>query len=205
MLTFNSFILGGLLLRILFVLIGIVLSLKIIGFKNLKFLKQYVKTSFFSLDKLFYWLVAFLSIIYFEHLVSSSKSVTFSEVYEKNWFLSLIVIFLLFGVVLYAIIDTYKSIKDAKEHYKELSKAQTVKQIADVVSVASFFVPGGWFVKGALFGASSFANHHIDKKVKSKLSKAIIANIEVMVLIALVNLSIVLIATYLITNQILFW
>lgn len=205
MLTFNSFILFGLLLRVLFVAIGIILSLKIIGFKNIQFLKRYVQKSFFSIEKLFYWLIAFLSILYFEHLVSHVDGISFSEVYAKNWFLSLFVTLLLFGVILYAFIDANKSIKEAKENNKELAKAQTVKHITTVVSVVSFFVPGGWLVKGTIFGASRFMNNHVDNQVKNKLSRAIIENIEVMLLIAFVNLSIVLISTYLITNQILFW
>lgn len=205
MITYNSFILFGFILRVLFVGTGVFLSIKIIGFKNIKFLKKYVEKSFFSVTKLFYWLIVFLSIVHFEHLVSDAKSITFYETFSKSTFFSILSISLLLGVVVYAYIDMKQSIKQATETKKELSKAQTTKKVTKIVNVFSIFVPGGIWVKGAVFVGSKWLNNHVDNKIKNTLSSTIMKNIEAMLLIALLNLTIILMATYLITDQIIFW
>ena len=127
MITFNSFILFGFILRVLFVITGAVLTIRIIGLKNIQFLKQYIRAEAFSPYKLFYWFVAFLSIVYFEHLVSDANGITFSEVYIKNLFLSLFVMLLLFGVVGYAFKEMLRAVGVAKEVEKELGQGKTFK------------------------------------------------------------------------------
>ena len=205
MITFNSFVLFGFLLRVLFVGIGAFLSIKVIGFKNIQFLKEYVRKRAFGAHKLFYWIVAFLSIVYFEHLVSHAHSVTFSEVYTKNWFLSMLVMLLLFGVVTYAFLEAKNSIKVAKDTKTELESAKNWKTVFNVINIGSFFVPGGLMVKFAVFGISFGANMYVNNQIEKTLSKKIIETIEIMLIIVVVNLSIILISTYLITDQIIFW
>lgn len=205
MITFNTFILLGFSLRILFLIIGTYYTVKIIGFNNMEFLAKYIKRSFFSLQKLFYWIIAFLSIVYFEYLVSNAKGVSFSDVYNKNWFLTILVVVLLLGNVLYAYYDAKDSIANAKETKKDLSLAKTGKKLLRGVAIVSSFIPVAIIVKGGISLLSFLGSSKIDNMIAKKVSTEIIKTLEIMLIIAVVNLSIILISTYLITDQIIFW
>ena len=166
---------------------------------------KYLKSSFFPVQKLFYWFIAIVSLFYFEHLVSSAEKVTFSEVYSKNWFLSTFVVLLLLGIIIYAFLDAKSSIKEAKETTRQLNIAKFTQATSKAIGFASWFTPWGWTSKIFIFGVSKIAHRYIDNKVEQTLSSKIIKTIEIMLVIATINLSIILISTYLITNKILFW
>lgn len=205
MTTFNNLILTGFGLRILFVIIGTFYSFKIIGLKNIQFLSTYFKTHFLSFQKLFYWSIALFSIIYFEHLVSNAQGVSLNEVYKKNGFLTILVALLLIGIIVYAFFDAKESIQNAKETKKELKTAKNLKTITKVISIASWFAPGGHIVKVGIFAISIWGNRKIDRTIEAKVSMQVIKTIEAMLIIASINLSIILISTYLITGKIIFW
>lgn len=204
MITFNSFILLGLLLRLLLVLIGTFVTVKIIGFENINFLKQYIRKHAFSPFKLFYWFVVFTSLVYFEHLISDADAITFSQVYAKNWFLSLLTTALLFGVIVHAFIEAKDSTTLAKETKKQLQSGKTLKKVLKIAESISPFVPNP-LVKFPAMLISRAAHSYVDKKIEKNVSESIVKNIEIMLVIAITNLSIILIATYLITGNIAFW
>jgi len=205
MVTFNGFVLFALLFRFLFVLGGIILSFKIIGFKNIDFIKSYIRTHAFPPYRLFYWFVSFASIVYFEHLVSEANGITFSEAYAKNWFLSLLVTFLLFAVTFYAFTEAKSSVKVAKEIKDKLEWAQWGKLGFAIGNIFSFFIPGGWFAKIGLVATFKGLDIWLDSHIEDQVTKKIIENIGIMLIIALINLLIILISTYIITDKIIFW
>lgn len=205
MVTFNGFVLFGLLVRFLFVAAGIILSFRIIGFKNIDFIKSYIRTHAFPPYRLFYWFVAFASIIYFEHLVSEANSITFSEAYAKNWFLSLLVTFLLFSVTAYASIEAQNSIRVAKEIKSKLEWAQRGKIALAIANIVSFFIPVAWLARIGLVAIVSGLAAWLDSHIENEVAKKIIENIGIMLIIALINLLIILISTYIITDKIIFW
>ena len=181
------------------------MSIKIIGKENIKFILKYIKTRAFESHKLIIWIVAFGTLMYFEHLISNAKSVSISEVFDRSILLSLFVMFLLFSVNTYAFLDAKNSIKLAEETKKDLERAQFWKVICDVAKIGSWFIPGGIFAKLGFFAISSAANVFIDNHVENEITRTLIKNITIMVLLAVVNMTIVVISTYLITGHILFW
>ncbi len=204
MITFNAFVLLGLLLRLFLVGIGTFLTVKIIGFDNINFLKQYIRKQAFSGYKLFYWFVVFSSIIYFEHLISDANALTFSQAYAKNWFLSSLTTILLFAVIIHAFIEAKDSSSLAKETKKQLQGGKTLKKVLKVAETISPFVPNP-LVKFPAMLISRAAHSYVDKKIEKNVSSTIVKNIEIMLAIAITNLAIILIATYLITDNIAFW
>lgn len=202
---FEDFILNGFYLRMALVLIGVVFTIKIIGIKNIFFLKKYVDRNFFSFNKLIYWSIAFLSIWYFEHLISTSSTLLLSSSFEKNYWFSFFILFLLIAVVSYAFIDMLRGISDAKATKNEIEKAQLGKDVTSLLSFASFLIPGGVVAKGAFWGVTKLFDVYIDNKVKTNLSDKIKENINNMLKIVSINLFIVLGSTYLIRGQIIFW
>jgi Na+-transporting NADH:ubiquinone oxidoreductase subunit NqrB len=205
MITFNSFVLIGLIVRVVLVVLGGIISINIIGFKNINFLKQYITKKAFSSHRLFFWLVAFLSLFYFEYLVSHSQGVTFSEVFDKSIWLSLLVLFLLFAVVSYAFLELKDSVKNAKKVKADLENGKFAKDILSAIDFASWFVPGGFIAKGAILTATYVADYCINNEIEEQLTTKIIQNIEAMIIIVAANLSIVVVSTYLITDKIIFW
>jgi len=205
MFVFNDFVLFGLILRVLLVLSGVVLSVREVGINNIKFLIQYIRSHALLTYKLFYWFVIFASIVYFEYLVSDANDITFSEAYAKNWFLSLLVTFLLFGVLSYAFVETKNSIAIAKKIKNDLKWGKGIKAVLDVIQVGIFFVPGGIFVRIGVTTLVQGVHMYLDSTIEGKVSEKIIKNIEIMLIIALINLSIILISAYIITDKIVFW
>jgi len=155
--------------------------------------------------RLFYWFVAFASIIYFEHLVSEANSITFSEAYAKNWFLSLLVTFLLFSVTAYAFIEAQNSIRVAKETKSNLEWAQRGKIALAIANIVSFLIPVGWLARIGLVAIVSGLDAWLDSHIENEVAKKIIENIGIRLIIALINLLIILISTYIITDKIIFW
>jgi len=205
MVSFNSFILLGFSLRIFIVLVGTFKTVQIIGFSNLNFLKKYIQKSFFLVPTLFYWSISFLSILYFEHLVSNAKYVTFSQVYDKSASLTIVVILLLLGVIAYAYLVAKQSSKNTRETKKKLKLAQNLKKTSNILSSTLCLFPSNLFIKGGAFIFFRWGNYKINSKVKKELSAHIIVIIKNMLLIALVNLLIIMISVYLITEEIIFW
>jgi hypothetical protein len=72
--------------------------------------------------------------------------------------------------------------------------------VGTLMSFASFFIPGGLLVKGTIYAGSRLLNNHIDSQIKKTLSHTIAKNIEIMLLIAGINLTIILLSRYLITG-----
>ena len=205
MITFNSFILYGLWLRFSTVFIGAILTFKHIGVDNIKFLIGYLERSFFSIEKLIYWSVSFLSIIYFEYLVSNAKDITFTKTYNNHPFLTTFISLLLIGVILYAIYDSFKNFTEAKSIKQEIERARNIKGATDFISVVSWLTPWGWAGKVTIFAVSSSVNYLVGKKVKTKVSDTVSDTIESMLRIVFLNLTIVIVSVYLITGQIIFF
>jgi hypothetical protein len=101
----------GFYLRFFVIIISTSLSIRIIGIKNIFFLKKYIHKNFFSFKKLFYWLVAVMSIFYFEYLIPNCNPILLSKVYSEHNILTSILLILLFSVIIYACYDARKSLK----------------------------------------------------------------------------------------------
>jgi len=205
MITFNSFILYGLWLRFSTVFIGAVLTFKHIGVDNIKFLIGYLERSFFSVEKLIYWSVSFLSIIYFEYLVSNAKDITFSKTYNNHTFWTIFVSILLIGIIIHAIYDSFKNFTEAKSIKQEIERARNIKGATNFISVVSWLTPWGVAGKVTIFAISSGVSYIVGKKVKTKVSDGVKDAIESMLSIVFLNLTIVIVSVYLITSQIIFF
>lgn len=203
--SFASLILDGFYLRIILIFIGVFISLRIIGIKNIYFLKEYINRGFFSINKIIYLVVSVLSIFYFNYLISTVNSLSISSAFTENYWLSLLILLLLIGVIMYAFLYMLGSITEAKEAKKEIENAQFGKNMADILGVASFFVPGGVIAKGLAFGGVRLFHLYVDGRVKTTLSEKVKGSINDMLKVVSVNLFIVLGSTYLITGQIIFW
>lgn len=202
---FDMLIFFGLFLRVMIVAIGILLSVKIIGLKHIIFLKQYVKKSFFDFFKLFSWLIALFSIVYFEYLIKNANSIPLKEVYSKNFLLATFVILLLLGVILYALVETIHFIDKAQKIKERLDMTQHIKKGTKIAGVASFFIPGGILAKVGFFSVSKGVDAYINSRINSELSDGIAKTVKGMLVVTSINLSIILISTYLILGQIVFW
>jgi hypothetical protein len=205
MITFNSFILYGLWLRFSTVFIGAILTFRHIGVDNIQFLFRYLDRSLFSIRKLSYWLVSFLSIIYFEYLVSNAKKITFTETYDKHSFLTILVSLLLIGIIVYAIYDSLQSFLKAKDIKQKIEIARDIKDATDFISFISWFTPWGVAGKVTIFAFSSGISYVVGKKVKRKISDTVSDFIESILRIVFLNLTIIILAVYLITGQITFF
>jgi hypothetical protein len=209
MITFNSFILYGLWLRFSTVFIGAILTFRHIGVDNIQFLFRYLDRSLFSIRKLSYWLVSFLSIIYFEYLVSNAKKITFTETYDKHSFLTILVSLLLIGIIVYAIYDSLQSFLKAKDIKQKIEIARDIKDATDFISFISWFTP--WGVAGKvtifafIFAFSSGISYVVGKKVKRQISDTVSDFIESILRIVFLNLTIIILSVYLITGQITFF
>lgn len=202
---FDMFVLFGLFLRILVVGLGLIISIRIIGIKNIFFIKKYIQKSFFSIEKIFYWFIVFISIIYFEYLIQNSEKILFSDVVKENFFLSMLVVLLLLGVIFYALRESMTSVTEAENIRKKLIKAQRIKKGIKAVSIVSQFTPVSIFAKLGLLGASTLFDNYINNQVSNEVSYTIRKTLKGMILIAFINLIMILISTYLITGQIIFW
>lgn len=205
MLSFNMLIFSALILRIIFVVYGALASIAVIGKENIKFLLDYIKIRALQSHKLVVWIVSFGTLIYFEHLVTNAEDIAISSVFEKNIWLSLIVLFLLFSVNAYAFLDAKNSIKIAKETKKDAERAIFIKNLINVAKIGSWFVPAGWIARIGIYTVVVVADTFFDNHIESKVAKTILKNISVMMLLAIVNATMIIIATYLITDHILFW
>jgi len=204
--SFNSLVLYAFIIRLTIVLYGLYKIISIIGNKeNLDFFKKYFEISFINGKKILSWIIAILSIIYFEHLVSNAQNISISTAFDKHFVLSLYVVLALFGILIYSIINTKKNIKESYETKKEITKAIKYKNISETASKLSWFVPGGFLVKLGIFGVSKITSTIIDNKVKKTLKEQTEELIFSMLIISLINLSIIIISTYLITERIFFW
>lgn len=203
--SFANLVLNGFYVRILFVILSVVISVRIIGYKNIFFLKKYVERGFFSISKIFYWAISLISILYFQHLISTANSVSVTSSFEHNYFFSLLVLASLFGVIMYSFIYMMGSIADAKNTKSNIEKAQFGKNCVSVLGFASFFVPGGLIVKGLAFGGTRLFDSLIDNGVKTTLSEEIRQSLNSILMIISINLFIVLGTTYLVTGQVIFW
>jgi len=189
MITFNSFILYGLWLRFSTVFIGAIFIIFHIGEANIQFLFKYIERSFFSIKKLIYWFISFLSIIYFEHLIANAKYITFTKTYNNQPFLTILVSILLIGVILYAIYDSLQNFIEAERIKPEVEDVRRIKRRID-------YIP--------LIG-KTISEYLIKDKVKTKVSDSVRDTIESMLRIVFLNLTIVIVSVYLITGQIIFF
>jgi hypothetical protein len=206
MLSFNNLVLYAFIIRLIIVLYGLYKILLIIGNKeNLDFFQKYFELGFIDGKKILSWIIAIFSIIYFEHLVSNAQKISISIVFDKHFILSLYVVLALLGIIIYSIINTKNNIKESYETKKEIDKAIKYKNITETASILSLFVPGGVLVKFGIFGISKIGGMIIDNEVKKTLKEQTKQLIFSMLIIALINLSIITISTYLITEKIFFW
>lgn len=205
MLSFNMLIYLALYLRIFFVVYGALASIVVLGKENIKFLLNYMKVRAFQSHKLVVWIVSFGTLIYFRHLVNNAEDITISTVFEKNIWLSSIVIFLLFSVNAYAFLDAKNSIKIAEKTKKDAENAMFFKNLFYLGKIGSWFVPAGWIAKIGIYAAVRVGDSFLDNHIENKVAKTILKNISAMMLLSIVNATMIIIATYLITDHILFW
>jgi hypothetical protein len=195
--SFVNLVLGSFYLRIFFISVGFLLSIYIVGIDKIFFLKKYIERSFFPIEKIIYWGIALLSLIYLKSVIEDN-SLSLSNVFSEHSFVSLLLIVALVFILYDALIFMVGSIANAKEIKNDIANAgffSGLSKIGTVASVASVFIPGGFFVhfaKFAVFGGARVLDGYINNKVKSTLTNKIKKTVSDMIKIVILNLFIVL-------------
>jgi len=196
MLSFNTFVLVSLALRIIFIIYGTIVSIRIIGLESIPFLLRYIRIRALTSHKLVMWIIAFGTLSYFEHLVSDLKDVSIFEVLDKHMWLGLYIFILLVSVNAYTFIDIKNSVQVAKDTKEQFKYIKIWKNLSSFVKEKSEYAPGGFLILIVTAKIDTYIDDHIENRV----TKVILNNISIMMILAIINMSIVLISIYLITD-----
>ncbi len=188
---FVNLILGSFYLRIFFISIGFLISIKIIGIDRIFFLKKYVEKSFLSIEKIIYWGIALVSLIYLKNALNDNSFFSLYQAVNQHCCISILLIIALTFILYDAFIFMLGSIVQAKATKKEIIKANFFLGLSNISKLASLFIPGGLLLRFALFGGGIALNGYVDKEVKSTLSKKIKKTVKNMIKIVFLNLFIV--------------
>lgn len=190
--TFANLVLNAFYLRILFITIGLFISVKIIGIDKIFSLKKYVKRNFFPLEKIIYLGVAFFSLVFFKNLLSDDSLSSLSQVFNNNFLISLLLTLLLLLILYDSFIFMIGSSISAKKISQEINKANFFNKISDIVSGVSLVIPVSFFLRFLFFGASIAFSNYIDNTVRNTLSNKIKETISNTIKIVLLNIFIIL-------------